>query len=303
MPRGRSPERREIRKHEAKPQQTESEVFELREAEGAYDRIHGELTESIQSANSEEFSEKYQRALALHEQLESGGKADVKLASQVFLDQAETDFGVDRLEIIKHSEKMKFHVEDAVRRGYIMKKFFLTQSEDNVRQFWKNIESNGSPETLRHQVTLRFGYLGEVAAFKLMEDAGEQPTLTLPHVDMHSQMDIFASVEDMQTAFQIKTGGKHAEFIRVEDRIAPGGIEVKANDKNKRILEHHSIEAGRVSQKLSEYNENADEPIDEVYVLVLPVNGFDNETGEPKPKMKNFFQKKIQQFISEREEE
>lgn len=259
-----------------------------------------ELNDRIEQLDSESTTsfeiQDQKNKLALAEHLESNESFDVSLAVQVARDNLAQD--EVKFEMRRNGERIpKEFFMDFTERQHLLTQLLTQRSEQEVSTFWRQLreEVRGSESEYQKKMInqLQRGVVSEVAAFKVLQELDQNPKLSLPSEDMYDKIDLWSHGEEGgDTAIQIKsTTEEEASLIRTE-HVTPPGVETESDNVLKVYSGQHKKAFIDFQIKVKEYAQKRGMTV-ESYMLVMPQNQFDRNTGKPAPELVEFFRSEI----------
>lgn len=210
--------------------------------------------------------------------------------------QAQLDNVKEKQERISQNEKLSL-IQDITEYRFLLGHFILNNGDKSgfLRAFWDTIQQMAG-EADQHLGTrysriahsLRRSTLSQVATFKILREAGAEPTLSHPVEDAFHAVDLWA---DSENAIQIKGAfeDQQNDLLVVETDVAgfPGSEIEKENGEVHHIGNYVDQQLRGFMAKLSEYKpiykEATGKEIKKGYLVVIPYSKFDPVTGNPSP--------------------
>jgi hypothetical protein len=267
------------------------------------DLLH-QLLKDLISGDSQRIQEIKQRYISQYpDKLET---IEVLFGLKDFLDNQNSIQNSDKK---LDSEDVKKIFIELAEYYFLLTHFVLLKSGDRafMNLFWLVMEEIAAQnnQSEKNFKTIKNSVLSQVAAYKILEKLGKNPILSRPSDDAFLGVDLWA--DNGKIGFQVKGGkkgvpalvnaNKSYEIIFFQENQNPQ--ENQNSQENQRIKGSQKDflleETFNLRQKLRQESKKLKSQ-NPLYILFIPYRFFDEITGDPDPKLINFFQEKLEAF-------
>lgn len=192
----------------------------------------------------------------------------------------------------EHQLLNRDHLRDLAEYQFLITDY-ITQNRErsDLERFWRLGEEMAYISQSNTEFeAMKKGVLGQCAVLKLLEKFGKQPHLSMPAEDAYNAIDLWLSEDE---AVQIKSTIFVKEPILVEvDRASFPTIVTEDGQELRYYSEKMFHENAIFKAKIEKYSKRIGKKI-KGYMFVIPYSEIDQVTGQPSPKLIEFFRNKL----------